>query len=159
MMSPMKKPLLYVILWLLIMAPLGAIAAETGVDGRLSLIRTYFARLDVIYREGSSVADIDALFELFHEDVRYEHVAYEAEFDNSAWRQAFLDNLKRGAYKKGTFESTSILKTIPGSSHVAVEYAYGRRNEAGSWTQESAGMLILFGFQGDRIILVREYWE
>lgn len=145
--------------WLLAMAPFEAIAAAADEEFNLSLIRTYFARLDVVYRQGSSVADIDALFELFHEDVQYEHVAYGAMFDKVTWRQAFRDNLERGAYGKGESESTAILKTIPVGSHVAVEYAYGIRDQEENWTQQSDGLLILFGFSGDKIVLVREYWE
>lgn len=158
MIPPMRKTLLHLVFCLLVVA-LGAIAAEAGEGRHLALVRTYFAKIDVIYRHGSSVADIDALFELFDEDVQYEHVAYEARFDKGAWRQAFLGNLERGAYGKGELESTAIVKTIPGGSHMAVEYAYGTRDQEGNWAQEGDGMLILFGFSGDKIVLVREYWE
>lgn len=133
-------------------------AEDCSADCQLVRVREYFVHLDAVLRKGSTVADIDALFRLFDESVRYEHLEYDASFDRESWRNAFIRNLENGSYK-GEKDRIRVLRSIHGGSHLAVEYAYGSEDAAGDWIQEGDGLLVLFGFNGDRIVLVREYWK
>ena len=123
------------------------------------LVRTYFDHFEVVLRDGSKVEDIDALFQVVHPDVQYEHVEYQADFDFGAWKEAFLSNLQRGSYRNGIEDSIEITKVINGQSHMAVEYGYGKTDKEGHWQPtDNVGLLILFGFKDGKISLVREYW-
>lgn len=134
-------------------------AADCAETCHLQMVQEYFTCLDAVYREGSTLEDIEALFGLFDENVVYEHIAYDARFDKASWKEAFTRNLNNGSYNKSENERIGILKSIHGGSHLAVEYAYGRTDDTGNWSQKSDGLLILFGFHNDKIVLVREYWE
>lgn len=148
-------------LFLLVIVFISNRALEANCDRscKEQLVRAYFDRLEVVYRESSAVEDIDALFQVFHRDVRYEHVEYQADFNFGAWREAFVSNLNRGAYNNGPDDGIRITKIINGKSHMAAEYGYGKIDEDGHWLPgESTDLLILFGFKDGKISLVREYW-
>lgn len=138
---------------------LGMPAIACDASCKRTAIDEYFQRLDQVSRAGSSSADIDRLFELFSDDVKYEHIEYEADFDRTSWRRAFARNLERGAYDAPASRAIGVLQSIDGKQHMAVQYAHGTRDENGDWKQsDKPGVLILFGFSGERISLVREYW-
>ncbi len=152
----MKK---YLFLILIVFASVNSFAKNCDGNCKEKLVRAYFNNLDVVFREGSNAEDIDALFQIFHPDVKYEHVEYQADFDFESWKEAFISNLNRGAYKKGANESIKITKMIHGKTHMAVEYGYGTIDNEGLWMpSENVGLLILFGFKEDKISLVKEYW-
>lgn len=123
------------------------------------LITDYFKSLDKVFLAGSTEADINKLFELFHPEVKYQHFEYDANFNNAEWRAAFIGNLQRGAYKKQQNESIKVTTYIHGKSHSAVEYIYGRLEEGKGWIpNDEEKLLAIFGFKDDKIVLVREYW-
>lgn len=123
-------------------------------------INAYFDRLSGVYREGSSSADIERLFALFAPNVRYSHMEYDANFERAEWKDAFIGNLERGAYKKHTNELIEVTEIIHGRSHSAVEYRYVRRTKDGERepADDQGGLLALFGFEGNQIVLIEEYW-
>lgn len=123
-------------------------------------INAYFERLSGVYREGSSSADIDRLFALFAPNVRYAHLEYDANFERAEWKDAFIGNLERGAYKKDENELIEVTEIIHGRSHSAVEYRYMRRTKDGKLepADDQGGLLALFGFEGNQIVLIEEYW-
>lgn len=125
-----------------------------------SQIKAYFERLSAVYRQGSTSADVDRLFELFAPGVRYVHKEYEASFELTAWKEAFNANLQRGAYAKHPDEFIDIPEIIHGRRHSAVEYRYMRRTPDGKVVpaDDQGGLLVLFGFDGKKIVLVEEYW-
>jgi hypothetical protein len=109
----------------------------------------YFERLFKVFSEGSSEADLQALFGLMHDELRYQHFEYEADFSRSEWYEAFLNNLNRGAFQMTGAERIVKTNVIYGKSHAAVEYRYANKDEK---------LLILFGFKDGQIVLVRELW-
>lgn len=133
--------------------------SEAACDASCMLteVEAYFDGLDTIGRSGSTPGDVDGLLDRLHGDVRYVHVEYEADFTREQWREAFLANLERGAYDKDPADEIRVLRSIPGRSHVAVEYSHGRRQPDGGWTATES-LLVLFGFTDGRISLVKELW-
>ncbi|KNC65763.1 hypothetical protein [Pseudoalteromonas ardens] len=131
--------------------------ADCTADCQLSKVNQYFDALDTVSYKGSTVADIDALIGLMHDEVKYEHVEYLANFDKPAWRRAFLRNHESGRYDSATNREIRVLRTIPGKNHVAVEYAYGFNQADGSW-QRQEPRLAVFGFKEGKISLIRELW-
>ena len=136
-----------------------ATSTECDTSCKERLIGDYFERIGRVFSKHSTASDIDRLFELFHEKVRYQHSEYGADFAKSAWKEAFLANLKRGAYDKQANEQIRVVTLIHGKQHTAVGYAYGAVQPGGDWqSSDDQVLLALFGFEGDKIVLVREYW-
>lgn len=144
------------------MMALCAHAAPSACDAacKEAQINAYFDRLSGVYRDGSARADIDRLFDLFAPNVRYAHLEYDANFERAEWKEAFIGNLERGAYKKDKNELIEVTEIIHGRSHSAVEYRYMRRTKDGELepADDQGGLLALFGFEGKQIVLIEEYW-
>lgn len=134
-----------------------AFAENCSSSCQLNQIELYFSALDKISRKGSSREDIDALLALTHDDVKYIHVEYEANFTKSSWRKAFIRNLERGAYQNSANNKMRITNQIFGENHVAIEYAHGLVQQDGSW-KKSEPLLILFQFTNGKISLIKELW-
>ena len=132
-------------------------AADCDSPCQLTQVKSYFSALDIIGRAGSTEKDIDALLSLVHDDVKYIHVEYLADFNKTTWRKAFVRNLKRGAYQNDTSNQIRVLNKIYGKNHLAIEYSHGVLQADGSW-QPSEPQLVLFGFKEGKISLVKELW-
>lgn len=124
-------------------------ASEFNSHNMDRLTDQYFERLFKVFSAGSKASDVDALFGLMHDEVRYEHFEFQANFSKSEWYEAFLGNLERGAYQMTVDERIMKTNVIYGKSHAAVEYRYANKDEK---------LLILFGFKDGKISLVRELW-
>ena len=134
-----------------------AIAASCDSNCQLNQITSYFLALDKISRKGSSSEDIDSLLALTHDDVKYIHVEYEANFTKESWRKAFVRNLERGAYQKSEKNEMRVMNTIFGKNHIAIEYSHGVIQQDGTW-QQTEPLLVIFGFTDGKISLVKELW-
>ena len=137
-------------------APLQS-ASECSPECQMEQVEAYHRALDAVFREGSTEADVDALFSILHDQVRYVHAAYEADFETDAWRAAFVGNLHRGAYRNGPERQIGILRAIHGMDAVAVEYAHGEVLPDGNW-KSGEPLLVLFRFTEGRIALIEELW-
>ncbi|MCJ8319546.1 MAG: hypothetical protein MJK12_07920 [Colwellia sp.] len=124
---------------------------------QLKQVNTYFSALDKVSRKGSSIKDIDTLLALTHSEVKYIHVEYQANFDKKSWREAFIRNLKRGAYSKGKENEVRITNSIFGKNNAAIEYSNGIVQSDGSW-QATKPRLVLFAFTEGKISLIKELW-
>ena len=132
-------------------------ASDCDSRCQLAEVSHYFKALDQVSRAGSTAADIDRLLEQLAPDVQYIHSNYQAHFDKASWRSAFLRNLKRGACTNGPSQQQRVLRSIPGTNFMAVEYAHGVLKPDGSWQAEQP-LLVLFGFHQGKISLVQELW-
>ncbi len=136
-----------------------AMASECDKSCKKHLVENYFSLLGEVYKKESKSEDIVKLFDLFHSDVRYEHIEYQANFNKLEWQQAFTENQNRGAYGASKNSVISVKNYIFGKNHIAIEYSYGEISETGDWTPKGdQNLLALFGFSGRKISLVREYW-
>mgnify|MGYP000291147561 CR=1 FL=1 len=132
-------------------------AASCESTCQLNQINSYFAALDKISRKDSTPDDIDSLLALTHDDVKYVHVEYEANFTKESWRKAFIRNLERGAYQNSVNNEMRIINTIFGKNYTAIEYSHGVIQQDGTW-QQTEPLLVLFGFTGGKISLIKELW-
>ena len=132
-------------------------AASCDSSCQLNQINSYFTALDKISRQGSSIDDIDSLLSIMHDDVKYIHVEYEANFNKVSWRKAFIRNLMRGDYQNTNNNEMRIIKTIMGKNHIAIEYSHGVIQENNTW-QQTEPLLVIFGFKGGKISLIKELW-
>jgi len=133
------------------------VAKECGDTCQLEQVKAYFSALDKVAKKGSTSADIDALLALTHDDVKYIHVEYEANFTKGAWRKAFLRNLELGRYQKTDKNQIRILNSIAGKNHLAIEYSHGVIQENGEWIKTDK-YLVVFGFTDGKLSLIKELW-
>lgn len=155
----MKQLLMVVILMFVLGSNNLAVAEGCDQECQKSVIETYFTQLAEIYRKGSTEADIDKLFGMLHQNVRYEHKTYDANFDCAGWRDAFVNNLKRGAYNKTMKDVIRIDQYIHGNNYAAVSYSYGLIDNSGVWQPSGdQELMAVFKFTDKQISLVQEYW-
>lgn len=133
------------------------LAAVCNSQCQLTQIQYYFSALDKISRNGSSIKDIDTLLDLTHDQVEYIHVTYDANFTKSTWRQAFMRNLERRAYKNTDINQIRITNQIFGNNYTAIEYSHGLLQQDGTW-QATEPLLVLFGFTDSKISSIKELW-
>ena len=133
------------------------VASSCDSTCQLDQVKSYFASLDKISRKGSSPEDIDSLLSLVHDDVKYIHVEYGANFDKASWRKAFIRNLERGAYQNSEKNEKRISSRIFGKNYIAIEYSHGVVQEDDTW-QPTEPLLVLFGFKEGKISLIKELW-
>lgn len=133
------------------------VASSCDSTCQLDQVKSYFAALDKISRKDSSPEDIDSLLSLVHDDVKYIHVEYGANFDKASWRKAFIRNLERGTYQNSEKNEKRILSSIFGKNYIAIEYSHGVVQEDGTW-QPTEPLLVLFGFKEGKISLIKELW-
>src|SRR5690606_5764798 len=105
------------ILTLLILSN-AAHAEECRQECQKANIEAYFMSLAKIYREDSNEKDIENFFELFHANVKYEHLDYDANFNRNDWIAAFKNNLQRGAYSASQKDGIRVENYIFGKNHV-----------------------------------------
>lgn len=134
-----------------------ALASSCDSTCQLTQINSYFSALDKVSRKNSTIKDIDSLLALTHDDVKYVHVEYEANFNKESWRKAFIRNLDRGAYQKNTKNEMRVLNNIFGKNYIAIEYSHGVIQPDGTW-QQTEPLLVIFGFTNGKISLIKELW-
>lgn len=155
----MKRICLFLLLMIQFVISTSAYAEDCDRFCQKSLIDDYFNYLAAVYREGSSESDVDQLFKILHHNVKYEHIEYKANFDFDEWKDAFKNNLKRGAYTAEEKDGIRVEDYIFGKNYVAIEYSYGYLSSEGEWQPKGDQQLLaLFGFTNNKISLVREYW-
>jgi hypothetical protein len=118
----------------------------------------YFSAIEIIFRRGSTENDVERLFELVSEDVRYIHETYEAEFERDPWREAFLRNVRSSSYSEPADFCIRVTNFIPGNGYAAVEYEYGRTDSNLCVARGDGRMLALFATRDGKIRLIRELW-
>ena len=133
------------------------LASSCDSTCQLTQINSYFSALDKVSRKNSSIKDIDSLLALTHDDVKYVHVEYEANFNKESWRKAFIRNLERGAYQNSSKNEKRVLNSIFGINHTAIEYSHGVIQPDGTWKQAEP-RLVIFGFTNGKISLIKELW-
>ncbi|WP_340681022.1 hypothetical protein [Paraglaciecola sp.] len=133
------------------------LASDCDATCQLAQINSYFSALDKVSLKNSTINDIDSLLALTHDDVKYIHVEYEANFTKDTWRKAFIRNLDRGAYQNSVKNEIHVLNSIFGKNYTAIEYSHGVIQPDGTW-QQTEPLLVVFGFTNGKISLIKELW-
>lgn len=120
-------------------------------------VEVYLEHIVKIFIDGSTESDIDEFLVQLHENIKYEHPEYGANFDKKSWRKAFVRQLNLGNYTDTPNLKGGIINIIYGKHHAAVEYSYGKTQNDGRWQKDHV-KFALFGFTDGKVSLVREYW-
>jgi len=132
-------------------------AKDCNEKCQLDQVGAYFSALDKVAKKGSTLSDIDALLALTHDDIKYAHVEYQANFTKESWRKAFIRNLELGRYQNTEKNQIRILNSIAGKNYIAIEYSHGLIQENGEW-EHTDKYLAIFGFKDGKLSLVKELW-
>lgn len=132
--------------------------AETSCDAtcQRTQINAYYAGIDAIMMAGSTIDDIDTFLRGLHNDVRYIHEEYGAEFDKDTWHRAFIRQREQGSYNNGPDGKTSVLRVIHGYKFAAVEFR--SRYTEGATQIETPPRLAIFRFTDGKISQIKEHW-
>ena len=101
--------------------------------------------------KGSTPADVDKLFDLYHNDFVYRHEVYGGDYQKDTLYNNTLRLQAMGKYNN-TEPRYRILTLIPGHNAIAVE-----RQE--KYQGELKSHLAVFEFQGDKVSRIVEYWK
>ena len=153
----MKYILILVLIFAGLVSSKATLASDCDSTCQLAQINSYFSALDKVSLKNSTINDIDSLLALTHDDVKYIHVEYEANFTKELWRKAFIRNLERGAYQNSSKNEMRVLKSIFGKNHTAIEYSHGVIQSDGTW-QQTEPLLVVFAFTNGKISLIKELW-
>jgi len=122
------------------------------------VIERYYEALDTVYTSGSTRQDIDRLFTLFTDDVRYIHRNYGADFGREEWIAAFERNRRNGAYTNEPNVCMTITNVIPGNGYAAIEYAEGDAASGECVPDGPERLLAVFKVEDGKISMIEELW-
>jgi len=100
-----------------------------------------------VFREGSTVADVDNMFGFYTDDYKYNHPRYGGTYSRSLLYSNTVKFLKKGAYRN--YPAEEVTNIILGENAVAIEFKTA--------TSEDTRMT-LFKFRKDKIFYVEEFW-
>lgn len=136
------------------------VSADTHCDSQcqLTLIKDYYQKINLSVVQQSTTENVDVFLGSLHEDVVYLHEEYEAKFDKTIWRKAFLRQMERGGYAN-TVEANTVLKSvIHGYQTAAVEFVSQYRNQEDTEVTSSPSRLAIFKFKDSKIVFIQDHW-
>ena len=79
---------------------------------RQIFMENYLNDIVKIFVHGSTVDDIDTFLSQLHNDIKYEHKEYGADFTKLIWRKAFIRQREKGFYQEQRRMQGKILNII-----------------------------------------------
>ena len=124
-------------------------------DSLNSVVNEYYKLSLKIYQEGSTVDDIDDIFELFTDDFTYVHPKYGGTYTRQDLYNGYKRNQKNGMYN-GSIIDIKVVKRIAGLNAVVVERKLViKENDK---IVDDEGRMTLFEFKEGKIVRIFEYW-
>ncbi|MCC2616546.1 nuclear transport factor 2 family protein [Aestuariibacter halophilus] len=121
-------------------------------------INQYYQHISRILMAGSSAEDVDRFLGGLHDDVRYVHAEYSADFDKAIWRRAFLRQLDKGRYTNSSDATPTINRIIHGFNTAAVEVVSRYNDDDSGELLTSPPRLAIFTFEDGKIVAIRDHW-
>ncbi len=149
--------ILFLGLIMLSTSKISANAQDCLNDCQPRLIQSYYHKLDKLTMRGSTEQDVTLFLDSLHENVKYIHSQYEADFDKNTWRTAFLRGVNSGRYQDSIDAKTTINKIIHGHNVAAVEFV-SRNNDKDGNLIVAPPRLAMFKFQDGKISFIQEHW-
>jgi hypothetical protein len=131
-------------------------ASDTHKDSLKQIVDKYYSLNLKIFKQGSTKADVDDLFNLFTEDFTYVHPKYGGEYSRTDIYEGYLNNQKNGNYN-GSLVDIKVRNIIVGLNGLATERVYLQKVESGKLEEVDPGMT-LFEFRNGKISKIFEYW-
>jgi len=155
------KKLILALAFMLVNPVVHAAGEETGTpevmqaDEMLSMVRSFIRASGEVSQRG--MAAVEDVMALMHEDMRYIHLEYGADFDKAAMREGFERRIARAATRGS---QVTIQNHITGKNIVILETSgtYDRKVDDGWQPRSYDGHVTTYEFKDGKIWRVREYW-
>ncbi|EAY27409.1 nuclear transport factor 2 family protein [Microscilla marina] len=126
-------------------------------DSLVALTKKYYQLNIKVFQTGSTLADIEAIFELFSPDFTYVHPKYGGVYTRKSLYNGYVNNQKKGNYN-GREADVKVTKMIVGLNAVAVKRAFIIRDAKTGKLSEGERKMTLFEFKDGKISRIYEYW-
>jgi len=111
------------------------------------IFEEYQKAAEAVFKAGSIVADVDALYSFYTDDFEYNHPKYGGIYSRKLLYDNTVKYLEKGAYN--TMKKLITVKRIVGLEAIVVEQHYEDKTET---------TMTLFKFRKDKICYIEEYW-
>lgn len=120
------------------------------------IVERYYALEDGVEQGGA--ATIEAILDLMHADMRYQHPEFGVNYDQAGLKDGYERRIARGWIRNN---KTIITNMIVGKNMIALERSSTWEDRrTGSWEKRSSeGLVATFEFKDGKIWRVREFWE
>ncbi len=115
------------------------------------VVDEYYRLNLIVFQKGSTVKDIDAIFELFTDDFVYIHPRYGGTYTREDLYKGYVRNQKNGGYN-GRVTDIRVENMIIGLNAVATEKRFIQGSEVGE------PEMTLFELREGKIFRITEFW-
>lgn len=129
--------------------------SQAHKDSLDHIVKIYYDLNLVIFREKSTIEDIDSVFTLFTDDFTYVHPNYGGVYTRKDLYKGYKKNLEEGGYD-GQIVDVIIEQKITGFNAIAVSRRYLKLVDKNTSVGES--QMTLFEFEQGKIRRIFEYW-
>ena len=119
------------------------------------LLNQYYQLNLKIFRKGSDMKDVEALFQLFTEDFTYTHQEYGGVYTKEDLYNGYRRNLESGEYD-GSIYDICVFSLISGKDALAVSKRFVSKTNPDP--QKETGEMTVFEFRNGKIYRITEYW-
>ncbi len=146
--------LAFLLLW--VSSSVFAQEATTEHKDSLNAIVDEYYQLNVkIFQAGSTIEDIDKVFELFTDDFVYVHPKYGGTYTRQVLYDGYVRNQKNGGYD-GSVVDIKVLRKMAGLNGVVTEKVFVKKE--GGQIVDGEPQMTLFEFKEGKISKIMEYW-
>lgn len=155
MSNPFKTIFAILILFISVNQAKGQEATQEHKDSLNNVLNKYYELNIQIFQAGSTVEDIDQLFEIFTDDFTYVHEKYGGVYSREDLYNGYIRNQKNGGYD-GNVTNIKVLNKIVGLNGIAVQKVFVTKEK--KKTTEENKQLAVFEFRNGKILRISEYW-
>tara|TARA_R110002111_G_scaffold134953_5_gene200977 strand:- start:223 stop:693 length:471 start_codon:yes stop_codon:yes gene_type:complete len=127
----------------------------TQKDSLNVVLEKYYELNLKVFQSGSSIDDIDNVFNLFTEDFTYVHPKYGGVYTRENLYNGYVRNQEKGSYN-GKVIDIQIMNRIVGLNAIAVNKRFIKKEK--DETVEGEINMTLFEFRKGKIYKIFEYW-
>ena len=138
---------------------IGNIAAQeiklTDKDSLNIVLEKYYELNLKVFQGGSTLEDIDTIFNLFTDDFTYVHIKYGGVYTRQDLYNGYKSNLEKGSYNGRIFD-VKINNRIIGLKAATVNKSFIKKED--NQIKEGNEQMSLFEFRDGKISKIVEYW-
>ena len=128
---------------------------KTHKDSLNSVISEYYKLNLKVFQSGSTIEDIDNIFELFTNDFVYIHPKYGGTYTREDLYNGYVRNQKNGGYN-GSITDIKVVNKILGLNAATIEKKFITLKD--NQEKEGKSEMTLFEFREGKISKIFEYW-
>jgi len=128
---------------------------NTAKDSIDAVLNKYYKLNLKVFQSGSTIKDIDNIFNLFTDDFTYVHPKYGGVYTRENLYNGYKRNQEQGSYN-GKIVDIKITSIMIGLNAIAVTKQFIKKE--GGEIVEGKEQMAVFEFKDSKIIKIKEYW-